>query len=558
MSDIQRIYALPLHLANQIAAGEVIERPASVVKELVENSLDAGADQIYIDIEGAGNKLIRVRDNGQGIHPEDLALALSRHATSKLHSSEQLSHISSLGFRGEALPSISSVSRLTLISRQADSECAWQLTGDETSTMSPAAHPQGTSVEIRDLFFNLPARRHFLRSNKTESNHILTTLHRLGLSQFTVGFHCVLSANSSLKLPAAISLEQQQQRIAKICGKNFIHNSLFIQQDFDNIHLKGWLGKAEAHRPQTDVQYFFINGRVIRDRVITHAIRQAYMDKIPAGRQPAYVLYLTIPLDRVDINVHPTKHEVRFRDARLIHGLLTRAVEETLSHEMAGAEMALVSYKPSPPVHTNTAALTSAYIPAQARQNPLPAIKPAQSKQLSQDKFGHALVLLEQRYVITQSSQGSMIIDLQQAEQQLRRQQLQHAIDTNTLSSRPILVPLSVPIDNDLIELATQHKALLADIGLQLDPQPKALLIKSIPSLLAQTDLKVLVKSLLTSLKNNQTDKNLLVVILQQQLPIIAISQLEQASQLLRQLNHFADDVPWCRRLDHQTLNGLF
>ncbi len=558
MSDIQRIYALPLHLANQIAAGEVIERPASVVKELVENSLDAGADQIYIDIEGAGNKLIRVRDNGQGIHPEDLALALSRHATSKLHSSEQLSHISSLGFRGEALPSISSVSRLTLISRQADSECAWQLTGDETSTMSPAAHPQGTSVEIRDLFFNLPARRHFLRSNKTESNHILTTLHRLGLSQFTVGFHCVLSANSSLKLPAAISLEQQQQRIAKICGKNFIHNSLFIQQDFDNIHLKGWLGKAEAHRPQTDVQYFFINGRVIRDRVITHAIRQAYMDKIPAGRQPAYVLYLTIPLDRVDINVHPTKHEVRFRDARLIHGLLTRAVEETLSHEMAGAEMALVSHKPSPPVHTNTAALTSAYIPAQARQNPLPAIKPAQSKQLSQDKFGHALVLLEQRYVITQSSQGSMIIDLQQAEQQLRRQQLQHAIDTNTLSSRPILVPLTVPIDNDLIELATQHKALLADIGLQLDPQPKALLIKSIPSLLAQTDLKVLVKSLLTSLKNNQTDKNLLVVILQQQLPIIAISQLEQASQLLRQLNHFADDVPWCRRLDHQTLNGLF
>jgi DNA mismatch repair protein MutL len=225
---------------------------------------------------------------------------------------------------------------------------------------------------------------------------------------------------------------------------------------------------------------------------------------------------------------------------------------------MAGAEMALVSHKPSPPVHTNTAALTSAYIPAQARQNPLPAIKPAQSKPLSQDKFGHALVLLEQRYVITQSSQGSMIIDLQQAEQQLRRQQLQHAIDTNTLSSRPILVPLSVPIDNDLIELATQHKALLADIGLQLDPQPKALLIKSIPSLLAQTDLKVLVKSLLTSLKNNQTDKNLLVVILQQQLPILAISQLEQASQLLRQLNHFADDVPWCRRLDHQTLNGLF
>tara|TARA_R110001606_G_scaffold395213_1_gene567067 strand:+ start:57084 stop:58769 length:1686 start_codon:yes stop_codon:yes gene_type:complete len=561
MSDMQRIHALPLHLANQIAAGEVIERPASVVKELVENSLDAGADQVFIEIEGAGNKLIRVRDNGLGIHPEDLPLALSRHATSKLHSSEQLSHITSLGFRGEALPSISSVSRLTLISRQADSDCAWQLTGDQNNAISPAAHPQGTTLEIRDLFFNLPARRHFLRSNKTEQNHILTTLQRLALSQFSVGFQCQLSATSSLKLPAAINLVQQQQRIAKICGKNFINNSLFIEQDYDDIKLKGWLGKAEAHRPQTDVQYFFINGRVIRDRVITHAIRQAYSDKIPAGRQPAYVLYLTIPLDRVDINVHPTKHEVRFRDARLIHGLLTSALQEALSHQPIidpASDQALENTRQIS--RSNNPHSVQPYIAEQSIQYQIPAATQSHSKKSIMAKFGQAITLIEQRYVITQSSQGALIIDLQQAEQQLRRQQLQNVINTNTLSTRPILVPISVSVENDLILLAIQYQALLESIGiqLQLQPQSSALLIRTIPSLLAQTDLKILVQSLLTALNNNQTDQDSLVIILQQQLPLITINQLEQASQLLLQLNEFSLDEPWCRRLDQQTLNSLF
>lgn len=563
MSDMPRIHALPLHLANQIAAGEVIERPASVVKELVENSLDAGADQIFIDIEGAGNKLIRVRDNGLGIHPEDLPLALSRHATSKLHSSEQLSHIASLGFRGEALPSISSVSRLTLISRQADSDYAWQLTGDQNNAISPAAHPQGTTLEIRDLFFNLPARRHFLRSNKTEQNHILTTLQRLALSQFAVGFQCQLSAIISLKLPAAITLTQQQQRIAKICGKNFINNSLFIEQDYDDIKLEGWLGKADAHRPQTDVQYFFINGRVIRDRVITHAIRQAYSDKIPAGRQPAYVLYLTIPLDRVDINVHPTKHEVRFRDARLIHGLLTSALQQALSHETIIepmpeplSEQASQNAPPISPSSNHTS--EQSQIAEHTLDYQLPIVSKSQFKESITAKFGQAITLIDQRYVLTKSSQSSFLIDLQQAEQQLRRQQLQNAIETNTLSTRPILVPISLPVDNKLIALASQYKTLLESVGVQLQPQPSALLIRSIPSLLAQADLKALVQSLLTALNNAQTDRASLAIILQQQLPLIAISQLEQATQLLLQLNEFSIESPWCRRLDQQTLNSLF
>ena len=553
---MQRIHALPLHLANQIAAGEVIERPASVVKELVENSLDAGANQLHIDIEGAGSKLIRVRDNGIGIHPEDLALALSRHATSKLHSSEQLSHISSLGFRGEALSSISSVSRLTLTSRQADSECAWQLSGDESSQISPAAHPLGTTLEIRDLFFNLPARRHFLRSNKTELNHILTTLQRLALSQFEVEFQCVLSTNSSLKLPAAITLEQQQQRIAKICGKNFINNSLFIEQDYDDIKLKGWLGKADAHRPQTDVQYFFINGRVIRDRVITHAIRQAYADKIPSGRQPAYVLYLTIPLDRVDINVHPTKHEVRFRDARLIHGLLTSALQEALSTEVKetiNLDAKVVSPTPHNLQHSLLPHVAEPSVQYQ-RANKTHLL----DTETNEDTFGKVITLLEQRYAITQSTHEIWLIDLQHAEQMLRRQQLHHAIQTNTLSSRPILVPITLQLSDEIINIAIEQTARLESVGVKLQALENGLLIKSIPSLLAQTDIKLLIQALLTALTHHEIDKGSLSNILQQHLPLIAINQLEQATQIIRQLNDLTIDKSWCRQLDKQTLNSLF
>jgi len=550
MSDSHRIHALPLHLANQIAAGEVIERPASVVKELVENSIDAGATLIDIDIEAAGNQLIRVRDNGKGIHQDDLTLALSRHATSKLHSSEQLSHISSLGFRGEALPSITSISRLTITSRQADSDCAWQIIGDNTEA-TPAAHPLGTTLEIRDLFFNLPARRHFLRSNKTEQHHILTTLQRLALSQFDVGFHCKLSASSQLKLPVASTPEQQQQRIAKICGKTFIENSIYLQQDYDEITLHGWIAKAEAHRSQTDIQHFFINGRVIRDRVINHAIRQAYADQIPAGRQAAYVLYLTIPLDRVDINVHPTKHEVRFRDARLIHGLIITALQEALSQDNEQQEQvtpeinnyiepAKVSEAETPyQVSTENSALTN-------------------RTEVETSNFGKAVALLHHRYVITQTDDSPLLLDLQQAELQLRCQQLQQAIKTNTLSSRPILVPIKINADDALIAAAKQHVDTLQSVGVQLASQANNLMIKSIPSLLAQADIKQMIVDLLHSIGEDRSDIAQLSDILQQHLPLITINQLEQAQHIIEQLQNFPIDAKWCKPLDQQSLVSLF
>jgi len=548
MSDNNRIHALPLHLANQIAAGEVIERPASVVKELVENSIDAGANLIDIDIEGAGNQLIRVRDNGRGIHPDDLTLALSRHATSKLHSSEQLSHISSLGFRGEALPSITSISQLTISSCLANSQHAWKITGDNTEPM-PAAHPQGTTIEVRDLFFNLPARRHFLRSNKTELHHILTTLQRLALSKFEVGFHCKFSASSQLKLPIATTPEQQQQRIAKICGKAFINNSVYLQQDYNEITLHGWLGTPEAHRAQTDVQHFFINGRVIRDRVINHAIRQAYGTLIPAGRQAAYVLYLTLPLDRVDINVHPTKHEVRFRDARLIHGLITTALQEALAQDNGGQINKIVKDKPDP---AHIAESLNTY-----QTSPL-HIETDEKLETIDNQFAKVTSLLHQRYVIVQTEDKPFLLDLQQAEQQLRAQQLDNAIKTQTLRSRPILVPITLTVDASLITISEQFSDLLNTFGIQLVSNADKLLIKSIPSLLAQADIKQLIYAVLSSLATDGGNTESIQSILKQYLPLITITSPSHAQQVIDQLILFPIDETWCKPLDQQTLIGLF
>lgn len=550
MTDSNRIHALPLHLANQIAAGEVIERPASVVKELVENSIDSGATQIDIDIEGAGNQLIRVRDNGKGIHPDDLTLALSRHATSKLHSSEQLSHISSLGFRGEALPSITSISQLTITSRQANSDCAWQIIGDSTDVV-PASHPQGTTLEVRDLFFNLPARRHFLRSNKTEQHHILTTLQRLALSQFEVGFLAKLSATSQLKLPSANTPEHRQQRIAKICGKTFISNSLYLQQDYDEIKLHGWIANAESHRSQTDIQYFFINGRVIRDRVINHAIRQAYGDLIPAGRQAAYVLYLTLPLDRVDINVHPTKHEVRFRDARLIHGLIITALQEALAQDDEHGQYTNQPLEDTPE-------------PVQVEES-LPSYQTSLLNTHSDDRvdttdhqFTKITSLLHQRYVIVQTADDPLLLDLQQAEKHLRAQQLEKAITTQTLRSRPILVPITLVADASLLTIAEQHSELLNRFGIQLIGRADSLLIKSIPSLLAQADIKQLIHSILHSLAEEGESIDAIQTVLKQYLPSIAITSIDHAQQILEQLTHTSIDEIWCKPLDQQTLVGLF
>lgn len=547
MTTNSRIHALPLHLANQIAAGEVIERPASVVKELIENSLDAGATEIIVTIEGAGSQNIQIRDNGHGIHPDDLKLALSRHATSKLHSTEQLSHIASLGFRGEALPSIASISRLTISSKQAHNDHAWQLNAS-TDELIPTAHPQGTTVEVRELFFNVPARRRFLRGDKTELNHITTTLHRLALSQFDIGFQCQLSASSSLKLPRATTLEQQQQRIAKICGKPFLTHSLYIEQDYDDIKLQGWLVNADGHRPQTDVHHFFINGRVIRDRVINHAIRQAYSDYIPAGRYPAFVLYLTMPLDRVDINVHPTKHEVRFRDARLIHGLINKAIKDALGKQLPSREI-----KPDLQPNKDNATNHQHQV-AEPKTNYQSTPLSATNRKAT---FGDVIGLLSQQYVLIQSQQGPALIDLQQAEKELRQQQFQHAISTNTLSSRPILVPLKLSLTQTQLDVFTHYQTQFSALGLSYLIEEKHLVIKAIPSLFSSVDIQQLMLTLSSALSTN-TSPEQLIVLMQQQLPTTHIQSMEQAQQLITQISTLPTSTKWCRHLDESIVDKLF
>jgi DNA mismatch repair protein MutL len=335
---MKRIHLLSPRLANQIAAGEVVERPANIIKELVENSLDAGSTRIEIDVEQGGIKLLRIRDDGHGIPKDDLPLALSRHATSKISTLDDLEAVSSLGFRGEALASISSVSRLTMTSATApeegEAEQAWQVEveGREmAASVKPAAHPQGTTLEVRDLFFNTPARRKFLRTEKTEFNHVDEYFKRLALSRYDVAFSLRHNQKVIHSLRPATRGIDKEKRVAALLGPKFIDAALHIDSEAAGLGLTGWVGLPTFSRSQADMQYFFVNGRVVRDRLVAHAIKQAYRDVLYHGRQPAFVLYLTVDPALVDVNVHPTKHEVRFRDGRLVHDYLFRTLHKALA-----------------------------------------------------------------------------------------------------------------------------------------------------------------------------------------------------------------------------------
>lgn len=325
------IQILSPQLANQIAAGEVVERPASVVKELVENSLDAGATSISIDIDKGGSKLIRIRDNGCGIAQAELELALCRHATSKISQLTDLEQIVSLGFRGEALASISSVSRLTLTSKPAEQDSAWQAMAegrDMQVQLKPAAHPTGTSIEVLDLFFNTPARRRFLRSDKTEFGHIDELVKRLALSRYDVQWQLQHNGQPVRQLKIATDQAGRQKRLAQLCGKAFAESALFVESQYEQMRLWGWVQVPEACQAQPACQYSYVNGRMMRDKLLNHAIRQAYADSLAPGVQPAFVLYLELDPQQVDVNVHPAKHEVRFHQARLVHDFVASALAQ--------------------------------------------------------------------------------------------------------------------------------------------------------------------------------------------------------------------------------------
>jgi DNA mismatch repair protein MutL len=330
-----RIQPLPIQLINQIAAGEVVERPSSVVKELIENSFDAGATQINIDIEQGGARLIKIRDDGCGIVKEDLPLALSRHATSKIFTLQDLEQVMSMGFRGEALPSISSVAKLTLISRTPGAECAWSVTADGSEVNfnpQPDAHPEGTTIDVRDLFYNTPARRKFLKSEKTEFTHIEALIKRMALSRFDIGFRLTHNQKEIFNLNAGLTELYKTQRIATICGPEFIDQSVNINFTASGLQLTGWVGLPTYSRSQQDMQFFYVNGRLIRDKLVSHAVKQAYQDVLFHGRHPVFVLYLQLDPSLVDVNAHPAKLEVRFREGRLVHDFLFTALHRSLAN----------------------------------------------------------------------------------------------------------------------------------------------------------------------------------------------------------------------------------
>ena len=340
--EVRRIRVLDPRLANQIAAGEVVERPASVVKELVENAIDAGSRRIEVELEAGGTRLIRVRDDGCGIGEDDLPLALSRHATSKIASLEELEGVASLGFRGEALASISSVSRLELVANvDEDPRNGWRVVAEGRQMeprVTPAPHPRGTSLTVRDLFFNTPARRKFLRTEKTEYGHVEEAFRRLALSRFDIAWVLRHNQKTVHQLPASPDAAARERRISALLGKGFLDNALHLDLAAGSLRLWGWVGLPTHSRAQADQQYFFVNGRVVRDRLVAHAIRQAYRDVLFHGRHPVFVLYLEVDPMVVDVNVHPTKHEVRFRDGRMVHDFLFSSLHRALAEARPGEQ----------------------------------------------------------------------------------------------------------------------------------------------------------------------------------------------------------------------------
>jgi DNA mismatch repair protein MutL len=500
-----RIRALPGVLSNQIAAGEVIERPASVVKELLENSLDAGSTRIDIDVESGGVALVRVRDNGTGVHREDLALALSRHATSKIQTLADLEGVLSLGFRGEALPSIAAVSRLSLLSRVADSEEAWEIVsaGGVAGEPQPAAGSPGTAVAVRDLFFNTPARRKFLRTERTEFRHVEDAVKRLALSRADVAIRFRHNGREIFMLRAADDAQGRAGRIARLCGAAFAEGALLVELEGPDMKLSGWLGAPAVARAHTDLQYFFINGRMVRDSTARHAVRQAFDERIPQGRHPAYVLYLQMDPSQVDVNVHPAKHEVRFREARLVHDFIWRSLARAFEGSMvAPAVLDAVGDEPreagdsgaSPAPAGRFSGLDEArvadtlvsygalYGTAIAGSARFPrGERPPGDRQAQTDKPPGTLVA--GRYAIATGADGIDIVDLVEARRVLLLHLLDQAAADGEVASRPLLLPESMTVEEATADAMERGAAALGRAGFDLRrTAPASVAVHGVPA----------------------------------------------------------------------------
>jgi DNA mismatch repair protein MutL len=521
-----RIHLLSPQLANQIAAGEVVERPASVVKELLENSLDSGADRVELDVEQGGVKLIRLRDNGSGIDKADLPLALNRHATSKITLLEDLEAVASLGFRGEALASISSVSRLTLISRPPQQESGWAVSAqgrEMVAEIMPAAHPTGTTVEVRDLFFNTPARRKFLKTEKTEFRHLEEVVKRLALSRYQVGFSLRHNGKMVHQLRAATREAAREQRLAQLLGKTFVAESvaLDLQAEASGLRLWGWMGLPTCSRAQPDQQYFFVNGRVIRDKVVTHAVRQAYQDVLFQGRHPAYVLYLELDPALVDVNVHPTKHEVRFRESRLVHDFIFRTLYRTIAQlrpQHEGVPSTGAAAVPAPaswvqpgmsatPVPSHRGGHPPAAAGVQEQLRAYGALHPAgeapapAGQGVETPPLGYALAQLHGIYILSQNTQGLVLVDMHAAHERIVYERLKRAFEQEQIRRQPLLVPVSVAVSGAQADLAEAQPESFERLGFRVQRMgEETLVIREVPVALAKADVARLLHELLADL----------------------------------------------------------
>jgi len=511
------IRVLDNHLIDQIAAGEVIERPASIVKELVENSLDAGAQCIEVEIEAGGVRLTRVRDDGGGIPAAELALALSRHATSKISTADDLAAITTLGFRGEALPSIASVSRFEIVSRAMDAERAARVTVDAgvVGEPEPAAHPPGTTIEVRDLFYNLPARRKFLRSEVTEQGHIVRLLERLALSRDDVTFRLRTASRTLLDAPK-LGSGALPDRIARIVGQEFVERSLEVDHSAGPVRVHGWIGMPSAARATSDLQYWFVNGRAVRDRLLMNAVRLGFRDVLYSGRQPSYVLYLDIDPALVDVNAHPQKLEVRFRDSRQIHDFVFRAVERRL----AGT-------KPAP------GAMPPAFGGVGERATPLPAsldlrvaeaAAPHATWALSEalaaveydvppvaagaEPLGQALAQIHGIYILAQNEQGLVLVDMHAAHERVLYEKMK--AQSGTAATQLLLAPITVTLKVDELDTLLAQRDQWQAAGFDLERlSPDTLVVRAVPALLPREDIGTLVRDVVQGVADDEAAHHL-------------------------------------------------
>lgn len=512
------IQVLPSQLIDQIAAGEVVERPAAVIKELVENALDAGATKIDLEIEAGGTRLIRVTDNGSGIERDQLPLSIMRHATSKISTLDDLEALTTLGFRGEALPSIGSVARMKLTSRVASDEQAWSLVwdGGENVDLKPAAHPVGTSVEVRDLFFNTPARRRFLRTERTEFSHLDSVVRNLALARCDVAFSLRHNQRGQFVLPRAAGREAHEARIGALCGDEFLNHASWFERSLDGMTLEGWVAAPTFSRAQADLQFTFVNGRFVRDKLLRHAIRHAYRDVLYHARQPACVLFLTLDPKLVDVNAHPAKLEIRFRESRTVHDFVFRTIEAVLAHpDTASAGVpqppadigSVTRGKPAnrgQPQGSSSQVAWPLYQRLHGRASPSPASVADSAIASAPDAgrdFGVALAQLGGIYVLAEVDDGLVIVDMHAAHERISYEALKADLNADRLRSQSLLVPVDFRLSESEADTVETRQAQLRSLGFDISRRSvDEVRVTAVPQLLADVPIEGLARDVIADL----------------------------------------------------------